>query len=200
MTRRVLSQLNQVERIDKLELSDEVEIEEQSLLERLTDVYNESIACLEPKLILIEEPPLIEKKPLVDQKPLPNITNVEVDGNYLLFFNDIYKNRFSAWLKQILKLLTWSTLKRQVYFNSAIRELVYKLMQQNYEFRLQQLKVQSKVSDLEQQVQQLSEQVERLSSVNHQAINLLESIHQGKLESRHDFKKMVDDRETQSLK
>ncbi|MBW4541512.1 MAG: hypothetical protein KME43_20565 [Myxacorys chilensis ATA2-1-KO14] len=191
MTRRVLFQLNQVEHLDTLELNDEIDMEEQSVLERLTDVYNESISCLAPK-------PFLEEPLLVEKKPLPSIANIEIDGNYLLFFNDIYKNRFRSWLKQILKKLTWPILKRQVYFNSAIRELVYKLMQQEYEFRLQQLKVQSKVSELEQQVQQLSEQVEQLSSINQQAMNLLESIHQGQ-ESNRNFKELVGDRETQSL-
>jgi hypothetical protein len=53
-------------------------------------------------------------------------------------------------LKKILKKLTWEILKRQVYFNSAIRELLYKFIQLDYENSVKHSEINIRLSQLEQ--------------------------------------------------
>lgn len=194
MTRRVPSQLDQVERLDKLDLNDEIDMEEQSVLERLTDVYRESVTCLSKA-----EETATGQLPIVPINHQPTVASIEIDGNYLLYFNEIHRSRVRTLFKKILRKLTWSILKRQVYFNSAIRDTVYKLMQKDYEFSLNHIRVQAQVSELEQQVQQLSKQVEQLSALNQQAMKLLTQIAERQPELRGDLKQLVDDRESNSL-
>ncbi|MBD2168740.1 class I SAM-dependent methyltransferase [Calothrix membranacea FACHB-236] len=95
-----------------------------------------------------------------------NIYFGEIDGNYLLFFNEIYRNSIRKLLKNILKIVAWPILKRQVYFNSAIRELLYKLVEQNYEYKVREKEVNEKFAQLEEKVELISKLEQRLEEVS----------------------------------
>ena len=161
-------------------------MEEQKILERMIDVYQESIPYS-------PQTEVTEKNPVADDRQLLSSAISEIDGNYFLYFNEIYTSSFiRQWLKKILKKLTWEILKRQVYFNSAIREVLYKFIQLDYEnsvkhseinIRISQLEQtlqqlsNHKVSQLEQTLQQLSPQVNNFSGANQQIATLDEAIY-----------------------
>ncbi|BAZ86319.1 class I SAM-dependent methyltransferase [Dolichospermum compactum] len=85
---------------------------------------------------------------------------IEIDGNYLLFFNDIYTSNLGKFLKNILKKLAWPILKRQTYFNSAIRQLLHKLVQKNYEDLVKSREVNEKITQLELKFEELSTKIQ----------------------------------------
>lgn len=87
---------------------------------------------------------------------------IEIDGNYLLFFNDIYTTNLGKFLKNILKKLAWPILKRQTYFNSAIKELVYKLVQKSYEYSVKAREVNEKITQLELKFEELSTKTDNI--------------------------------------
>jgi SAM-dependent methyltransferase len=89
----------------------------------------------------------------------------EIDGNYLLFFNDIYTTTIRKLLKKILKKIAWPILKRQVYFNSAIRQLLYNLIQKNYEYAARDRNVDDRFFNLEQKIDRLSQLPEKMQQL-----------------------------------
>ncbi|MBD2725440.1 DUF268 domain-containing protein [Nostoc sp. FACHB-892] len=132
------------------------------LLDRIHNVYQESLMFYHPagkdqnKVINIPN------------KLIHNSSVTEIDGNYLLFFNDIYTNTIRKGLKNILKKIAWPILKRQVYYNSAVRQLLYQLIQESEEYSTRDREVNEKLSQLEQKVEQLSQlehKVEQLSQL-----------------------------------
>ncbi|OUL33180.1 class I SAM-dependent methyltransferase [Nostoc sp. 106C] len=90
----------------------------------------------------------------------------EIDGNYLLFFNEVYRNTIRKWLKNILKKVAWPILKRQVYFNSAIRNIIYKLVEQNHEYNIRDKELNEKFVQLEEKVEALSKLELRLEEIS----------------------------------
>jgi 2-polyprenyl-3-methyl-5-hydroxy-6-metoxy-1,4-benzoquinol methylase len=85
----------------------------------------------------------------------------EIDGNYSLFFNEIYTSTTRTILKKILKTIAWPILKRQVYFNAAIRQLLYNLIQKSYESAARNRNVDARFLDLEQKIAQIPEKAQK---------------------------------------
>ena len=148
-------------------------MEEQKILERIIDVYQESIPYS-------PQTEVTEKNPVADDRQLLSSAISEIDGNYFLYFNEIYTSSFiRKGLKKILKKLTWEILKRQVYFNSAIRELLYKFIQLDYENSVKHSEINIRLSQLEQTAQKLSHQrvsplEQTVQQLSHQRVSPLE--------------------------
>lgn len=117
----------------------------EKILERIKNVYKRSI-----------------KFDISDNKAEENIQVnkdsyvIEIDGNYLLFFNDIYRNTVRKWLKNLLKKITWPVLKRQIYFNTAIRQVLYDIVQKNYETSTKFRENSTKIAEIDQKIEQIS--------------------------------------------
>ncbi|WP_427161644.1 DUF268 domain-containing protein [Aliinostoc sp. HNIBRCY26] len=135
------------------------------ILERIKEVYWQSIKTDNPKNQQ-DSQTATEARTLnntidikINSHSLQNHNDysVEIDGNYLLFFNDIYTNKFSKILKKILKKISWPILKRQVYFNSVIRQVIYSLIQKNYEHSVVARELNEKITQLEKRIDQLSQ-------------------------------------------
>lgn len=112
-----------------------------------------------------------QKEQMIEVKSIKNDENTqakidsfvpEIDGNYLLFFNEIYTTNTRKFFKKILKKIAWPILKRQVYFNTAIRELLYNLVQKTYEHSARDKSVDAKFVDLEQKIDELSQLHEKI--------------------------------------
>jgi 2-polyprenyl-3-methyl-5-hydroxy-6-metoxy-1,4-benzoquinol methylase len=131
------------------------------LLERIKYVYQQSL-----KSKHTEEKTDFSNHQKLKQSNTNNIPNennslyIEIDGNYLLFFNEVYTNLISRLLKDILKKITWPVLKRQIYFNSAIRQVLYNLVQENS----QNLE---RFGDLDDNINQLQHKMENLRQIEH---------------------------------
>lgn len=136
-------------------------MKENMLLDRILQVYQESTKNLSD----INVQP--EKKESSEEDINSNYSSAvpEIDGNYLLYFNEIYTTPIRKFLKRVLKKLTWSILKRQVYFNSVVRKILYELIQKNYEQSI-------KEKDFSQRLAQLQERIEQLSQIEHKLENL----------------------------
>ncbi|WP_375495445.1 DUF268 domain-containing protein [uncultured Nostoc sp.] len=137
----------------------------EKILERISDVYQQSARFNRP-----DENEENESRKTVNlpNKLVNNSYVIEIDGNYLLFFNDVYTNAIRKWLKSILKKIAWPIFKRQVYYNSAVRQLLYNLIQQSDEYNTRDKELNKKFSQLEQKVDQLSQleqKVEQLSQL-----------------------------------
>lgn len=89
----------------------------------------------------------------------------EIDGNYLLFFNEIYTTNTRKFFKKILKKIAWPILKRQVYFNTAIREMLYNLVQKTYEYSVRDKIIDARFIDLERKTAELSQLSEKLQQL-----------------------------------
>ncbi|MHC5739698.1 class I SAM-dependent methyltransferase [Nostoc sp.] len=125
----------------------------EKILERISDVYQQSVRFDRPAVNEENESSKTRNLPhhLINNSYVP-----EIDGNYLLFFNEIYTNTIRKWLKNLLKKIAWPILKRQVYYNSAVRQLLYNLIQKSDEYSTRDKEVNKKFSQLEQKVEQLS--------------------------------------------
>lgn len=137
----------------------------EQILERILDVYQESVKVYNHQHHQHMESSSIENQPQY------NSSNPEIDGNYFLFFNEIYTTPLRKFLKNVLKKLAWPVLKRQVFFNTEVRKTLYGLIQVNNEHAtrisglnsnietLLQLKNEqdSKTSDIEQKIEALSQ-------------------------------------------
>ncbi|MEH1781097.1 MAG: DUF268 domain-containing protein [Nostoc sp.] len=137
----------------------------EKILERISDVYQQSARFNRP-----DENEENESRKTINlpNKLVNNSYVIEIDGNYLLFFNDVYTNTIRKWLKSILKKIAWPIFKRQVYYNSAVRQLLYNLIQQSDEYNTRDKKLNKKFSQLEQKVEQFSQleqKVEQLSQL-----------------------------------
>ena len=129
------------------------------ILERINNVYQESVIFYHPA-----------EKEQNEQNQAINIPNklihhnylTEIDGNYLLFFNEIYKNTIRKWLKNILKKIAWPILKRQVYYNSAVRQVLYNLIQKSDESSTRDRELNNKFFQFEQKVEQLFQLEEKI--------------------------------------
>ncbi|MEH1784751.1 MAG: DUF268 domain-containing protein [Nostoc sp.] len=137
----------------------------EKILERISDVYQQSARFNRP-----DENEENESRKTINlpNKLVNNSYVIEIDGNYLLFFNDVYTNAIRKWLKSILKKIAWPIFKRQVYYNSAVRQLLYNLIQQSDEYNTRDKELNKKFSQLEQKVEQLSQleqKVEQLSQL-----------------------------------
>ncbi|NJM87868.1 MAG: DUF268 domain-containing protein [Hydrococcus sp. RU_2_2] len=87
-----------------------------------------------------------------------------------MFFNEVYTTTSRKFLKKILKKIAWPILKRQIYFNTAIRQLLYNLIQKHYEYSARDKNIDAKFLDLEQKIEKLSQLSEKI-----QQISLLET-------------------------
>ncbi|WP_322694468.1 class I SAM-dependent methyltransferase [Nostoc sp. DedSLP03] len=132
----------------------------EKILERISDVYQQSVRFYRPAGNEEEE----SSKTLPHQ-PLNNSYVTEIDGNYLLFFNDIYTNTIRKWLKNILKKISWPIFKRQVYYNSAVRRLLYNLIQQTDQYSTRDKEVNKKLSQFEQKIDQLSQLKQKIDQL-----------------------------------
>lgn len=130
----------------------------EKIFERILYVYQESKNNQKEQITKVEDSQNSE----ISQVKLDSFVP-EVDGNYLLFFNEIYTTSIRKFLKKVLKKLAWPILKRQVYFNTAIRQLLYNLIQRSYEYSARERSVDAKFSDVEQQLHQLSEKTQQIS-------------------------------------
>ncbi|MEH2267216.1 DUF268 domain-containing protein [Nostoc sp.] len=149
----------------------------EKILERISDVYQQSVRFHRPAGKEENESSKTRNLPnqLINNSYVP-----EMDGNYLLFFNEIYTNTIRKWLKNILKKIAWPILKRQVYYNSAVRQLLYNLIQKSDEYSTRDREVNKKFSQLEQtinQLPQLQQKIEQLSQLE-QKINQLPQLQQ----------------------
>ncbi len=79
----------------------------------------------------------------------------EMEGNYSLFFNNNYPSRSRKFLKNILKAIAWPILKRQVFFNSAVKQFLYDLMQRMHDQSLKDKDISDKILQLESKLQEL---------------------------------------------
>jgi 2-polyprenyl-3-methyl-5-hydroxy-6-metoxy-1,4-benzoquinol methylase len=139
-------------------------MESEKILERIKNVYQKSVQLYYPEKEGNVD--TFESK-YIDRSKSLNINNqashdsykIEIDGNYLLFFNTIYTSTIRRWLKNILKRIAWPVLKRQVYFNSAVRQTLYDLIQKNYEYSARDIEINNKLSQLEQKVEQISTEI-----------------------------------------
>ena len=78
----------------------------------------------------------------------------EMEGNYSLFFNNNYPSRNRKFLKKILKAIAWPILKRQVFFNSAVKQFLYDLMQRMHDQSLKDQDISDKILQLESKLQE----------------------------------------------
>ncbi|MFN6479208.1 MAG: DUF268 domain-containing protein [Nostoc sp. DedQUE07] len=132
----------------------------EKILERISDVYQQSVRFYRPAGNEEEQ----SSKTLPHQ-PLNNSYVTEIDGNYLLFFNDIYTNTIRKWLKNILKKISWPIFKRQVYYNSAVRRLLYNLIQKTDQYSTRDKEVNKKLSQFEQKIDQLSQLKQKIDQL-----------------------------------
>jgi 2-polyprenyl-3-methyl-5-hydroxy-6-metoxy-1,4-benzoquinol methylase len=122
-----------------------------AVFDRILNVYKETSKELNNSKNQVEKVEASEKKPALSfSSAVP-----EIDGNYLLYFNEIYTTTIRKSLKKILKKLTWSILKRQVYFNSAVRKIIYELVQKDYERSIQEQNISEKIADIQQRLETL---------------------------------------------
>lgn len=146
----------------KNEKFQENQMDYKKILERINNVYQESVIFYHPA-----------ENEQNEQNQAINILNqlihhnyvTEIDGNYLLFFNEIYKNTIRKWLKNILKKITWPILKRQVYYNSAVRQVLYNLIQKSDESFTRDRELNNKFSQFEQKVEQLFQLEQRIDQL-----------------------------------
>ncbi|MCF4967337.1 class I SAM-dependent methyltransferase [Nostoc sp. CMAA1605] len=153
------------------------------VLERMKEVYWQSSRTDNPKnqhnsQTAIDTGALNDNLDIKTNKNYIQINSnysVEIDGNYLLFFNDIYTNIFSKILKKILKKIAWPILKRQVYFNSVIRQVIYNLIHKNHEQSLMTGELNDKIVELEKKIDQLSQLQQGIgkTSIEMQADNII---------------------------
>ncbi|WP_392479375.1 DUF268 domain-containing protein [Nostoc sp. C110] len=136
----------------------------EKILERINDVYQQSVRFDRPAG---NEENESSKTINLPHQLINNSYVTEIDGNYLLFFNKIYTNTIRKWLKNILKKIAWPILKRQVYFNSAVRQLLYNLIQKSDEYSTSDKEVNKKFSQLEQKVEQLSQLEQKVEQLSH---------------------------------
>ncbi|MEA5513692.1 class I SAM-dependent methyltransferase [Nodularia sp. UHCC 0506] len=110
---------------------------------------------------------------------------IELDGNYLLYFNDIYISPISKVLKNLLKKLTWHILKRQISFNSAVKEVLYNLIQENHETSVKNIELNEKLTQLAQKVESLPNLEEISAKLNSEksVVNQILSIEEAKIAS-----------------
>ncbi|MEH1973574.1 MAG: DUF268 domain-containing protein [Nostoc sp.] len=134
----------------------------EKILERISDVYQQSVRFYRPAGNEENESSKTRNLPnqLINNSYVP-----EIDGNYLLFFNEIYTNTTRKWLKNLLKKIAWPILKRQVYYNSAVRQLLYNLIQKSDEYSTRDKEVNKKFSQLEQKIDQLSQLKQKIDQL-----------------------------------
>ncbi|MEH1798362.1 MAG: DUF268 domain-containing protein [Nostoc sp.] len=134
----------------------------EKILERISDVYQQSVRFYHPAGNQENESSKTRNLPnqLINNSYIP-----EIDGNYLLFFNEIYTNTTRKWLKNLLKKIAWPILKRQVYYNSAVRQLLYNLIQKSDEYSTRDKEVNKKFSQLEQKIDQLSQLKQKIDQL-----------------------------------
>jgi SAM-dependent methyltransferase len=140
----------------------ENQMKSEKILDRIKNVYQESTRFYHPRNEQKDENKAINTENKSQNQSMHNSYVTEIDGNYLLFFNEIYTSIFSKWLKNILKKLAWPILKRQVYFNSVIRQVLYNLMQKSYEDSVRDREINEKLAQIEQQLQQLPQLEEKI--------------------------------------
>ncbi|MEA5627349.1 class I SAM-dependent methyltransferase [Nostoc sp. UHCC 0251] len=129
------------------------------ILDRIHNVYQESL--------MIYHPAGNEQNKAINtpNKLINNSSVTEIDGNYLLFFNDIYTNTIRKWLKILLKKIAWPIFKRQIYYNSAVRQVLYNLIQKSDESSTRVREVNEKLFGLEKRVEQLSQPEQRIDQL-----------------------------------
>ncbi|MEH1867768.1 MAG: class I SAM-dependent methyltransferase [Nostoc sp.] len=135
----------------------------EKILERISDVYQQSVRFYRPAA---NEENESSKTINLPHQLINNSYATEIDGNYLLFFNEIYTNTIRKWLKNLLKKIAWPIFKRQVYYNSAVRQLLYNLIQKSDEYSLRDKEVNKKFSQLEQKIEQLSQFKQKIDQLS----------------------------------
>jgi 2-polyprenyl-3-methyl-5-hydroxy-6-metoxy-1,4-benzoquinol methylase len=152
----------------------ENQMDYEKILERISDVYQQSVRFERPAG---NEENESSKTINVPHQLINNSYVTEIDGNYLLFFNEIYTNTIRKWLKNLLKKIAWPIFKRQVYYNSAVRQLLYNLIQKSDEYSTRDKELNKKFSQLEHKIEQLSQlkqKVEQLSQLKQKIDQLSE--------------------------
>lgn len=147
-----------------------------AVFDRILNVYKETSKELNNSKNEVEKIEASEKKPALSlSSAVP-----EIDGNYLLYFNEIYTTTIRKSLKKILKKLTWSILKRQVYFNSAVRKIIYELVQKDYEHSIQEQNISEKIANIQQRLETLDTIEQKIGEIPQlqQKIETLDTIEQ----------------------
>jgi 2-polyprenyl-3-methyl-5-hydroxy-6-metoxy-1,4-benzoquinol methylase len=137
-------------------------MKEDTILSRILNVYYESARVVGSVNEKSENNKLVN----MDESRSDNYSHTEIDGNYLLFFNDIYTTFIRKWMKKVLKKVAWPILKRQVYFNATIRQILYELIQKSHESLSKDRENNDSFCRIEQKIEELSllkERVEQLS-------------------------------------
>ncbi|MBY5281271.1 class I SAM-dependent methyltransferase [Anabaena sp. PCC 7938] len=135
-------------------------MDSEKILERMKDIYQQSVSIENHGQNMQTD---LQSQSSSDSNQSIHNRNshfIEIDGNCLLFFNDIYTSKFSKFIKNILKKVAWPILKRQIYFNSAIRQLLYNLVQKSYEDSVKAREVNEKITQLEQIIEKLSTEIQ----------------------------------------
>jgi 2-polyprenyl-3-methyl-5-hydroxy-6-metoxy-1,4-benzoquinol methylase len=127
-------------------------MKEDTILNRILDVYDRSTKIIDNINENVGNISPVTKS----EQPTYNYSHPEIDGNYLLFFNEIYTTPLRKWLKKILKKSAWSLLKRQVFFNATIRRILYDLIQKSHELSFSSIENNDAIGCLEQKIEQLS--------------------------------------------
>ena len=140
----------------------ENQMDYEKILERISDVYQQSVRLDRPTG---NEENESSKTINLPHQLINNSYFTEIDGNYLLFFNEIYTNTIRKWLKNILKKISWPIFKRQVYYNSAVRQILYNLIQKSDEYSIRNKEVNKKFSQLEQKIEQLSQLKQKIDQL-----------------------------------
>jgi 2-polyprenyl-3-methyl-5-hydroxy-6-metoxy-1,4-benzoquinol methylase len=147
-------------------------MKEDTVLNRIIDVYNESLRVITS----ISEKEGNNRS--ANTNPLPNHSYLhpEIEGNYLLFFNNTYTTFVRKWLKKILKKIAWPALKRQVFFNATVKQILYGVVQENHVLAFKQSENNDRFNSIEQKIEQFSKfevRIEQLAQIEQQ---LLEKI------------------------
>lgn len=139
-------------------------MKEDKILSRILNVYDESNRVINSINENVENNNLVNMNELLDR----DYSHPEIDGNYLLFFNNIYNTFISKWMKKILKKVAWPILKRQVYFNTTVREILSELIKKNHASSINDRENKELFHNIEQKIEELyllKEKVELLAEV-----------------------------------
>lgn len=139
-----------------------------TILDRITDVYNESVE------ISTNSNDKVKSTELSSIYKLPNYTysHPEIEGNYLLFFNNIYNTLTRKYIKKVLKRIAWPVLKRQVFFNSTIRQVLYELVQVNHELSLKEEENKNYLYILDEKIEEIYLSMMKLERISELETNI----------------------------
>ena len=150
---------------------------EYTILERIINVYDKSIKIVnnsndknESIKIVTTNSDEIKSIELssVNELPSHNYSHPEIEGNYLLFFNNTYNKLVRKYIKKILKRIAWPILKRQVFFNATIRQILYGLVQKNHELSFKEEENSSYLHVLNEKIDKINLSAKELEKISNE--------------------------------